>query len=576
VPRAIAAWKVPGICPDAVLYINLGKAFEAGNAKQALGNIRFNIYPLVLAGLHRMGMGWELAGVAWGVVISSCTVLPLYGWVRRMFDRRLALGAGFLYAVHPGLIRWSVEVIRDSTFWFLLTISIYLLWRAVTELHWAWYAAAGTTIALACLTRFEGLTLYALLAVWSVGQGARSRVQGAWSAERTGNTPCSSLRAPCYLRLALGAMICASIYPLALLLINGLWHHGAVTELVRSQPAELAQSWMQESFSGQREAKMLARPDVLPPLPAWKLVDRFATGLYKGLSPLYLVVLGCGIAVNRKRIFWPRRKEGAAYPLSDSNADPTTIFLVSAFACMAAPILLAVWVHLYWSHEAGPRYFFPIVILAAPLASRGLWRLIAAAGQVASLRAIENDHSPKPKRANGILSSLALPVTIRPAIALLAAFAIVQMAIAFSGDSRSRAAAMELGQWIHAHYGPGVRIIGPDGFAQVAAHFAQGESDSYSDSATSTAVVVKINRWRPAVVLLAANGNSPAQNDLSQRIEALGFRPIDRTRLPRECDGLKVMARPAFTAASEMMEHPTIEIETNDCKLRIVNCKMQM
>ncbi len=434
-PRAIAAWKVPGICPDAVLYINLGKAFEAGKAEQALGHIRFNVYPLLLAGLHRMGMGWELAGVAWGVVISSCTVLPLYGWVRRMFDRRLALGAGFLYAVHPGLIRWSVEIIRDSTFWFLLTISIYLLWRAVTELRWAWYAAAGTTIALACLTRFEGLTLYALLAVWSVGQGA-------WSAERTGNAPCSSLRAPCSLRLALGALLCASIYPLALLLINGLWHHGAATELVRSQPAELAQSWMQESFSGQREAKMLARPDVLPPLPAWKLADRFATGLYKGLSPLYLVVLGCGIAVNRKWIFWP--------PLADSNADPTTIFLVSALACMTAPILLAVWVHLYWSHEAGPRYFFPIVIVAAPLASRGLWRLMAAAGQVADLLAGENDHGPKCKQGNGIPSSLALRVTTRPAIALLAAFAIVQMAIAFSGDSRSRAAAMELGQWIHA------------------------------------------------------------------------------------------------------------------------------
>src|SRR5437868_1579295 len=29
-PRAIMAWKVPGLCPDAILYIRLGKAFEAG------------------------------------------------------------------------------------------------------------------------------------------------------------------------------------------------------------------------------------------------------------------------------------------------------------------------------------------------------------------------------------------------------------------------------------------------------------------------------------------------------------------------------------------------------------------
>ncbi|MGA2502409.1 MAG: hypothetical protein ABSH20_32105, partial [Tepidisphaeraceae bacterium] len=75
------AWRMPGICPDAVLYIGLGKAIEAGHFQEALGPVRFNIYPLILFCLHSLGLSWETAGVAWGVVISSCTVLPLFGWI---------------------------------------------------------------------------------------------------------------------------------------------------------------------------------------------------------------------------------------------------------------------------------------------------------------------------------------------------------------------------------------------------------------------------------------------------------------------------------------------------------------
>ena len=75
--------------------------------------------------------------------------------------------------IHSGLIRWSVEIIRDSTFWFLLALSLYLVWRAVTELRWTLHLAAGAAIALACLTRFEGLVLYVPLAAWSWWQRVR-------------------------------------------------------------------------------------------------------------------------------------------------------------------------------------------------------------------------------------------------------------------------------------------------------------------------------------------------------------------------------------------------------------------
>ena len=158
--------------------------------------------------------------------------------------------------------------------------------------------------------------------------------------------------------------MCVVIYPLSLLYVNCLWYHGKVTGLVRTQPVELACDWAQESFSGRPEAKKLARPDLLSPLPWWKMAERFVTGFFKGLSPLFLLVLCAGIATEKAILRRPDYR---------------------AILVVAVPILLAVWVHLYWSHEAGPRYFFPIVMLAAPLASRGLWRLASILRQISTL-----------------------------------------------------------------------------------------------------------------------------------------------------------------------------------------------
>ncbi len=442
------AWRVPGICPDSVLYIRLGKAFEAGFFEQGLGDIRFNIYPLILAALHRAGFGWEMSGAVWGVVISSCTVLPLYGWIRRAFDQRTALGAGFLYAVHPGLIRWSVEVIRDSTFWFLLAGSVYLLWLAITELRWRWFLASGVTIALACLTRFEGLALFALLAAWSLWrawQGARSTEHGGdcpdFCVSKNGTVPFAALHSSRSLRLLVGGLVCVAMYPLSLLYVNCLWYHGNVTGLVRTQPVELARDWAEESLSGRPEAKTLARPDLLPPLPWWKMAERFVTGFFKGLSPLFLLALGIGIAT-----------EGAILRRPDYRA----------MIVVAVPILLAVWVHLYWSHEAGPRYFFPIVMLVAPLASRVMWRVAS----LITTRRVSEGKTIFPRLRVGLGA-------VSPAFSVGTAILAANMLIAFSGDTRSRAEAVEVGQWVRQSYGPAARVYGPDGLTQVVAYYAQ-------------------------------------------------------------------------------------------------------
>ena len=130
-PRAFMAWKIGGICNDAAVYIQVAESFDRGSLHEDKHNrFALNLFPAVLMLLHRAGLDWELAGKLWNVAVSCLTVLPLYGWVRRQFDDRTALAAGGLYALHSELIRSSPEGFRDPTYWFLMVLSFYLLWRA--------------------------------------------------------------------------------------------------------------------------------------------------------------------------------------------------------------------------------------------------------------------------------------------------------------------------------------------------------------------------------------------------------------------------------------------------------------
>ncbi|HVW38140.1 MAG TPA: glycosyltransferase family 39 protein, partial [Pirellulales bacterium] len=147
IPRAVAAWKIDTLCKDGVFYVQLASGYERGDLEAGLGRLRLNTYPLILAALHQCGLSWELAARLWGVAVSSLVVLPLFGWLRRQFNDRAAICACLLYAIHPKMIEWSPEAVRDPTFWLFWTCSLYAAWRAVTEVRLVWFLAAGAAIA---------------------------------------------------------------------------------------------------------------------------------------------------------------------------------------------------------------------------------------------------------------------------------------------------------------------------------------------------------------------------------------------------------------------------------------------
>ncbi len=177
-PRLGLALQLGPVCDDGYFYLAVAEAYERGDLKTALWYLNINLYPILLMGFKGAGLDPLSAAKAWGVAVGTLTVLPLFGWLRRLLDRRCALAACGLYAVHPEFIEISPEPIRDATFWLLAAMSLYLFWRAAAERKLWLFGSAGIALALAAHTRSEGW-LFALPAIaWPVvhwGENVRAR-----------------------------------------------------------------------------------------------------------------------------------------------------------------------------------------------------------------------------------------------------------------------------------------------------------------------------------------------------------------------------------------------------------------
>lgn len=239
IPRAIVALKLRTVCDDGYFYLQLADSLEQGDIAKSLDYLNINVYPALLAGLHRLGFDWIAGAKIWGVVMGTLLVVPLFDWLQRMFDRRTASVAVFLYAVHPKVIENTVEPIREVTFWLFFVCCLSFFWRALESRRWGQFLAAGVFLALALHTRVEGW--YLLLPMTTCGALRWVRVPAA------------------RLRLVSGGLACLAITPLFIVTVNTtLLSHHPNWEFGRLHPFVLLGSWLQTS---------LVRADVAAPPP---------------------------------------------------------------------------------------------------------------------------------------------------------------------------------------------------------------------------------------------------------------------------------------------------------------------
>jgi hypothetical protein len=449
VPRVIVACKLTAVCDDGYLYLHVADALERGRWEDALEYLNLNIYSVALVGLHKLGLEWTTAGKLWGVLLGTAIALPLFDWLRRMFDERIATVAVFLYAVHPKLIEWSVEPIREATFWFLFVVGIDFLWRSFDERRWWQFGTAGGALALALFTRFEGWFLLAPLAVW-----------GAVSWRRV-----AAARA----RLAFGTLVCLAMTPLLLLTLNvTLLAHHPRWEFGRLTPFTVVTGWFPAPATqgaaspapaspAPTKAPSQNRDSAAPPvaqaptatappvsavdsvtskhrnrLETSALVRTYGLELVRSLGVPFLVLAVIGFFSSLGRLRDPR---------------------VALLPIWSAGMLLAIAVQLVHAGQMNGRYFLTLALVDAGFAATGCltvmrWLQAALALQSPNRRLV----------AAGLVP-----------VCLLAA----GWAQSFSTRHTSRRMEAKLGRWTKTQVGPVHRAVS-DYQAIRAAYFATG------------------------------------------------------------------------------------------------------
>jgi hypothetical protein len=490
--RAAMACRITSVCPDGVLYIRAAKALEAGDFREAFREMSLNTYPAILMLLHRTGLDWELGAALWGVVISSLVVLPLWGWVRRQFDDRVALVACLLYAVHPKFIEWSPEVMRDQTFWFLFMLSIYWLWRAVVEVHLGYFVAAGAGITLASLTRTEGLFLLMPFALW---------VFWRLPALQTGRR-----------KLLLGAVLCVVVFPALLALVNLVWLYGHTGwTALRLAPLARVEPWLHSLFGrGAAAADSADTLDAAVQLTFGRMLWVFFPTATRGLSPVFALLMFGGLWGWRR--VWARR-------------DHQPLFYTTLV------ILCGIWVQLWYDKNICPRYMLPVVLMASPFAALGLLALTARLLRIAGWLGC----------GAGGQHSLAA--------ATLAAVLVAGLADAMTGSTKyfeTRRMAADVGRWLRRELPAPLMLVGPEGITPIANYYAHnGPCQVFRWEADDDAIRSMVRQSKADVVLLR-----PTKQLTPERCDALveqfsrdGLAPVDDSLLPPTCGDMRVLLR---------------------------------
>ncbi len=421
-PRIWMASLVRASCPDAYYYISVATLYQQGQWAEAFGYLDLNVYPLILLGLNSLGLEWVLAGKIWSVLISSLAVLPLFGWVRRLFCDQVAWAACFLYGVHSEFVELSMEVVRDPTFWFLFNLGLYATLRAVSEVKMRWFLLGGLALALAIHIRSEGWLLLIPFLMWLA--------RGWWtSASQRG-------------RLATGGLLWLAVTPVLIVLLNLTvlrgepeWRFGRLTHFAVGWEwlkSSLGSEAKPESISEVAQASPIANPSPQAE-PATVPIDsatglpleppnltRYLKELGQALDHLHLSLLVFGL-------FWLGR-DGWTW-------DKSAVVLI------ALALAGAVWI-LYDHHGfMNGRYFYPIYLALLPYFAAGLlvvWNAIWIGTRWLGWKRI------KPQYA--VLAYMALGMTIG-------------WADAFTTYHDVREREVDLARWLEVTHGPFQSVV---------------------------------------------------------------------------------------------------------------------
>lgn len=165
--RCVAMVNLHIINPDGVFYIYQAKAISSGqwNLLNDCALSYITLYPFLIALFQVAISQWVLSAQLVSLCFGSAMLIPLYLILRQFFNCQISQLTTFMFALIPVFVRYSVDAMRDPTYWFFFTAAIWVFLLHTrrgfgSKKSMGFLVLSSCLTLLAALTRIEAIILY--------------------------------------------------------------------------------------------------------------------------------------------------------------------------------------------------------------------------------------------------------------------------------------------------------------------------------------------------------------------------------------------------------------------------------
>lgn len=157
---------------DAANYAVLGKNLIEGRGfvgiSGQIDSFSSPLYPFFIGIFYLFIKNLELAGRLVSVLFGTLLIVPVYFLSKRIYNKKVAIISSILVVFYFVLIQYSIEVLSESMYTFLLAVGVLIGYIALVEQKNILYLLAGFIFGLCYLTRAEGIG-YVLVLILMMG-----------------------------------------------------------------------------------------------------------------------------------------------------------------------------------------------------------------------------------------------------------------------------------------------------------------------------------------------------------------------------------------------------------------------
>jgi len=169
--RLYAVLMAKGIAYDSASYGFMARDFLKGEFLKGLSPAFHPFYSFLISLVSFDSTNVEIAGRLISLFFGTLTVIPVFYLVKEVVGQKGAIFSGLFYSFHPYLVSYSGMLLSEATYWGLLTLSVYFFWMGLKRGKILGLIVSGLFLALAYLTRPEGIGYLFIFLIWVVIYG---------------------------------------------------------------------------------------------------------------------------------------------------------------------------------------------------------------------------------------------------------------------------------------------------------------------------------------------------------------------------------------------------------------------